>query len=68
MEKEYIIPFPNIPNFKVPKLYRVNVSVEYYSECYYWLIKNCRDKFYVSREVVEFEDSRDAMFFSLKWL
>lgn len=68
MSKEYIIPFPHIPGFRVPKLYRVKVEVERDSDIHTWLVKNCQDRFYLSRNIVEFEDSRDAMLFSLKWL
>ena len=63
MSKEYITPFPDMPEYRVPRLYTVSCS--WASRYRGWLNDNCKDRYYVSAGLVQFEDTEDAILFSL---
>jgi len=77
---EYYSPFPDIPNYKVPRLHRVLTSTRFL-EVYSWLRDNTQGAFYtldkssydfstnkvVTWLQVEFEEPEDAVLFSISF-
>lgn len=69
--KQYTQPFLPVSEVPVPVLHRVYYSVDEGENVRDWLRSNCQEPFYISPgwagSFVEFEDDRDAAYFTLRY-